>query len=297
MEVSLQNSRIDSLKKPYQPFEIEVDVLRLDLIHPVISGNKWFKLQGHLNEAKEQTKKTIITFGGAYSNHLVATAAACQSAGLQSVGIVRGEMPQSLSHTLQDTAKFDMDLYFISRQDYTLKKIPDAVTQKYPADIYVVAEGGFGEKGSEGIADLLKESLANYTHILASVGTGTTLAGLISAASAEQKIIGISALKGAFELADRINTLLPYHLQNNFTLLHDFHFGGYAKHTPQLLRFMNDWFTQTGIPSDFVYTAKMFFAADHLIRNQTFEHSSRLLLIHSGGLQGNRSLPEGTLIF
>lgn len=298
MEINLQHSRVDTLKNLYQPFEVDVDVLRLDLVHPVISGNKWFKLQGYLAAAQQEGKEIILTFGGAYSNHIVATAAACQAAGLQSIGNIRGEMPQRLSDTLQDAISFGMELHFVSRQDYALKKIPEAISKKYAdAKTYLVAEGGLGVQGATSVASLLKENLRGYTHIVASVGTGTTLAGLITAAFPAQKVIGISALKGAFNLADSINSLLPFHLHNNFTLSHDFHFGGYAKHSPQLLQLMNDWFTQTGIPSDFVYTGKLFFAVDHLIRTGAFEQGSKLLVIHSGGLQGNRSLPEGTLIF
>jgi 1-aminocyclopropane-1-carboxylate deaminase len=289
---------VPTQKKLYQQKGIEVSVLRLDVIHPVISGNKWYKLKAYLEDVAEQHKKTIVTFGGAFSNHIIATAAACRIAGFKSVGIIRGEAPRQLSHTLIDAQQQGMELHFVSREAYRQKEVPTPIIEKYGAEnIYVIGEGGYGKKGMEGAMDILKECNADaYTHVVAAVGTGTMLAGLVAAAKPEQQVIGISALKNNLDLEKDVQVLLPTP-KNNFTILHQFHFGGYAKRTGTLLQFMNDWYQQTGIPSDFVYTGKLFYAADQLIQQDYFAPGSRILLIHSGGLQGNNSLPKGTLIF
>ncbi len=290
---------VQSLKNLYQPFGINVDVLRLDQIHPVVSGNKWFKLKEYLKQAQQQNKQTLLTFGGAYSNHIVATAAAAKELGLKAIGVIRGERSQQLSPTLQEAIGFGMELYFTSREVYQVKDIPNDVFKQYSkSDLYIINEGGYGVDGSIGAATILKHcDISQYTHIITAVGTGTTLAGIARAAYLHQQVIGISTLKNAFSLEKEINTLLPIELNNHFTLLHDFHFGGYAKTKPALFDFINNWYKDTKVPLDFVYTGKAFFAADQLIKTGYFPRDSRLLLIHTGGLQGNRSLPKDTLIF
>lgn len=293
-----ENCRVDAITS-LSKFHTTVDVLRLDLIHPVVSGNKWFKLKNYLNDAKLSNKKTIVTFGGAYSNHIVAMAAATKAAGLKSVGIIRGEKPMQLSHSLQYANNAGMELYFVSRENYKNKRLPAEIFLKYSQDeIYVINEGGYGAKGAEGAKEIVKlVDLFHYTHILAACGTGTTIAGLIEASFPHQKIIGVSVLKNNFSLAKEIENLISKENKNRLMLLHDYHFGGYAKYSQLLIDFMNAWFLQTHIPSDFVYTGKLFFAANDLIQKNFFEEGSKLLIIHSGGLQGNISLPEGTLIF
>lgn len=164
--------------------------------------------------------------------------------------------------------------------------------------IYYINEGGYGLQGRMGAESILAEiSKRGYTHIITAVGTGTTLAGLVAARPPELQVIGISVLKNNLNLSQKINDLLPEKLHDQYILLHQFHFGGYAKHTTALVSFMNTLFLQTGIPSDFVYTGKLFYAAKELINENYFERGSKLLIIHSGGLQGNHSLPKGTLIF
>jgi 1-aminocyclopropane-1-carboxylate deaminase len=271
---------------------ITVSILRLDKIHPVISGNKWFKLQYYLQEAKEQDKKKIITFGGPWSNHIVATAAACQMNEIASIGIIRGEATSPLSATLVQAKNYGMQLEFVSRDAYREKKIP-AVFQK--DNHYLVAEGGYGKKGAEGAATILEYAAKEFTHCCCAVGTGTMMAGLLNAVSPIQKVTGISVLKNNFDLEKNVGSLLT--ASRDFQVIHDYHFGGYAKHKPELMRFMNEFYQQTLIPSDFVYTGKLFYAIADLIKNNFFPEGSQLLLIHSGGLQGNASLKKGTLIF
>jgi len=293
-----EKCRIDSLSSLYK-FHTTVDVLRLDLIHPVVSGNKWFKLKEYLEDARHQNKKTILTFGGAFSNHIVATAAAAKLYDLKSIGIIRGERPENLSHTLKNALSFGMQLHFISRKEYKTKKIPEEIVNTpVPDDLYVINEGGYGNKGMLGARHILNDvDASQYTHIIAAAGTGTMLAGLVAASNLSQIVVGISVLKNNVSLQKEINDLLPKEKQDQFQLLHQYHFGGYAKHTPQLIQFMNDWNAQTGIPSDFVYTGKLFFAVNDLIGKSYFPENSQILIIHSGGLQGNLSLQKGTLIF
>lgn len=273
--------------------QVTVDVLRLDKMHEVISGNKWFKLKYYLEQAKQQQKDHIITFGGAWSNHIIATAAAGHLLGLRTTGIIRGERPSRYSTTLEKASELGMQFVFLNREEYKEKKLPAGLPGK---NDYIIPEGGYGPPGATGAADIVNVfSSRNYTHIVCAVGTGTTMAGLINACPMQQ-VTGISVLKNNFELEKNISSLLDRG-QHNFKLLHDHHFGGYAKHTPALLQFMNDFYAQTGIPSDFVYTGKLFFAVTSLIRGKYFPPHSKILVIHSGGLQGNTSLDKGTLIF
>ncbi len=291
------NIRVDHLKNLYQLHDITFDVLRLDLIHPVISGNKWFKLKEYLRLAKAENKKNILTFGGAWSNHIAATAAICTQEGFNAIGIIRGERAKVLSCTLQLAELMKMKLYFINKTDYRNKYIPPIIWETFKKEeTFIINEGGYGLPGKQGAMDILSGTAKDYSHILLSAGTGTTLAGIATAAST-QKIIGISTLKNHFGLAKDINALMPEQLQNRFIILDNYHWGGYAKYNSQLIGFMNQWFLKTGIPTDFVYTAKLFYAVDDLIKMNYFPKSSRLLCIHSGGLQGNLSLPKGTLIF
>jgi 1-aminocyclopropane-1-carboxylate deaminase len=282
-----------------QKFHTTVDVLRLDLVHPVISGNKWFKLKEYLKEANDHGKRAIVTFGGAYSNHIVATAAAARQIGLPSIGIVRGEKPTVLSHTLNDAESYGMKLHFISREEYKKRMIPFELYDQYPSEqLYIIDEGGYGPLGVLGAKDILRQfNSSSYTHIVDVVGTGTTIAGLVASSLPHQNIIGISSMKNNYSLESEIKALLPADTIKQPVLIHDYHFGGYAKHPKELIDFMNAWFRITGIPTDFVYTGKLFFAINDLIEKEYFPSSSKLLAIHSGGLQGNLSLPKGTLIF
>jgi 1-aminocyclopropane-1-carboxylate deaminase len=282
-----------------QKFHTTVDVLRLDLIHPVISGNKWFKLKEYLREAKSLNKKIILTYGGAYSNHIVATAFAAKQNGFKSIGVIRGEKPPNLSHTLKDAMNFGMEVFFLSRNAYKNKIIPPMILEHYnPKEIYVINEGGYGIKGVEGAKAILKlMDLSAYTHILDVVGTGTTVAGIVESSGEHQTIIGISSMKNNFSLQQETEKFISEENTHRFKLIHDYHFGGYAKYTQGLIYFMNEFYRQTGIPSDFVYTGKLFFAVNDLLQKDYFPAGSKLLLMHSGGLQGNQSLPKGTLIF
>jgi 1-aminocyclopropane-1-carboxylate deaminase len=276
------------------PKSCEVSVLRLDLLHPIISGNKWFKLRFYLQEALRLQKKRVITFGGAWSNHLLATAAACQTMGLRSAGLVRGERPNVMSHTLQQAVELGMELFFFNREDYRQKKIPSPLLTDTD---YLINEGGAGNLGVQGAATLLEGvDKERYSHIICAAGTGTTLAGIINAAPKDTRVIGIAVLNDLDSIENTVHNLVP-HPCAPWQLLTGYAWGGYAKHPAALLSFMNTFYTQTSIPTDIVYTSKLFYACIDLIKNNFFSAGSRLLVVHSGGLQGNRSLPPGTFCF
>lgn len=274
--------------------DIQVAVLRSDKLHPVISGNKWFKLKFYLEEAKAKDKKNIITFGGAWSNHIVATAAACRLSGLNATGIIRGEEPSAPSSTLLQAKEWGMRLIFVSR---TLYKEPWIPPESITGNDYIIPEGGYGENGAKGAATLLDHCSKNFTHYCCAAGTGTMMAGLINAVPGGQQVIGISVLKNNRDLEKQVAALTRPGKEHNWQLIHDYHFGGYAKYGTGLFEFMNDFYRTTGIPSDFVYTGKLFYAVADLAEKNFFPPGSRVLLIHSGGLQGNTSVPKGTLIF
>ncbi|MEO6539392.1 MAG: pyridoxal-phosphate dependent enzyme [Ferruginibacter sp.] len=280
--------------------QVRVSVLRLDKIHPQLSGNKIFKLHYFLKEALLSNHKTILTFGGAYSNHLAATAFACKILQIKSIGIIRGEKPPHLSPTLQQCMNDGMQLKFIPRSEYDKKEDQAFMhdLQSEFGDCVVIPEGGYhplGAKGAALIFDLVKEQ--SFTHICTASGTATTVAGLIDAAKPGQTIISIPVLKGITDINKRLNFLIGRSMPGNLHIVDDFHFGGYAKKTEALLQFMNHCWLQYRLPLDFVYTAKMMFAVMELIKNDHFTLGSQILCLHTGGLQGNKSLPLNSLLF
>ncbi len=275
---------------------IQLDILRIDKLHTVISGNKWFKLQLQLQNAIAQQQTTIATFGGAFSNHIMATAYACKSMGLQSVGFIRGEATTQLNHTLLAAKELGMQLHFVSREAYSNKQL---IKQQFePQNWYWINEGGYAILGAEGVKDMYQWIDTSYTHIVAATGTGTMLAGLIKGAAVHQKVVGISALKGHNSIANEVTALLSQtEASKQFEIIHDYHFGGYAKHPAALICWMNDLYNTYQLPTDIVYTSKMLFGIFNLIEKQYFPANSKIMAIHSGGLQGNLSLPKGTLVF
>ena len=272
---------------------LEWDMLRLDLIHPICSGNKFFKLKYYLEDAITKKQKTVKTYGGAWSNHIVATAFLANYCGLKSIGIIRGEEPKVWSKTLLHAKEFGMDFEFVSRSEFS-----NYQNQVEDNDIYTIPQGGFGTLGVKGAAEIaLCTDYNQYSHIICACGTGTMLAGLIHASQPSQKCIGISVLKNP-ELHFEVEQLLSYFpKKTNYIVLNNYHFGGYAKKNNSLLDFINQFYNNHNIPTDFIYTAKMVYAIENLIENGFFKSGSKILSIHSGGLQGNGSLKNGTLDF
>ena len=287
----LKKITTDKINDPlFQNKNVQLDVLRLDKIHPVISGNKWFKLKYHLDNFNAGNYKGILTFGGAWSNHIVATACACYLQKIKCVGIIRGEKPLQFSASLLEAANYEMDIKFISREMYSQKNSNDflePIKKEFPG-YYIVPEGGAGKEGEKGAGEILQYADGNnYTHIAGAVGTGTMFNGIKQVASPDQDIFGIVVLKGWKE----------ENKQEKARLFLNYHFGGYAKYDQTLLDFMNDVFRRTNIPTDFVYTGKLAYAIFDLVKKDQFVPGSKILMIHSGGLQGNSSLQKGSLIF
>lgn len=253
-------------------------VLRLDLIHPEISGNKWFKLKYNLQQATLENKNTIITFGGAFSNHIAATAFACKLAGLKSIGIIRGEATSAINTTLSQAKEWGMELHFKSREDYSKKNNTNFLNElqkTYPSG-YIVPEGGDNALGKKGCEEILNSETETYSSIFCAVGTGTTFNGISKSVIASQKLFGINVLK-----YDAVSTHL------NSSIVNEYHFGGYAKHTPELLEFKLWFEKEYQIPLDYVYTAKLFYAVFDMIKNNKIGADEKILIVHSGGLQGN----------
>ena len=296
LEINIHDAVIQKLNEEiFAKHHISVDVLRLDLIHPVVGGNKWFKLKYYLQKAEENKYDTIATFGGAFSNHILATAYACNKQNLKCVGFIRGEEPKQYSQTLHDAKALNMQLEFISRADYTNKQaIIDA-----NKNLFFIPEGGYGKRGAKGAAEILSlvPNLPSYNYIIGAVGTGTMLAGIANATLPDQQLIGISIMKNNFSLENEMPALVNGEARERIKFLHDYHFGGYAKYTQPLIDFMNDIYTRYQLPTDFVYTAKALYAVYDLIKQEYFSTNANILFIHSGGLQGNRSLPKNVLVF
>lgn len=297
--------------------KVTVEVLRLDQIHPVVSGNKWYKLRYYIKEAVDSQATTIASFGGPYSNHLVALAYAAKENGLYSIGYVRSNEGEPITPTLQEAIAYGMELVFLGRTLFQEKKNELLVQNKNgDSETYFVDEGGYGILGAKGATTIVsdwdpfnknnhsitetyvqaKNPIHDYDYIICAVGTGTMIAGIINAAKINQTIVGIPVLKNEDTIKQEIENLLE-DKNAKFELLHTFHQGGYAKTSPAQIEFMNRLWNHEKIPTDIVYTGKVFYAVEQLIKENYFKPNTKVLIIHSGGLQGNRSLEEGVLLF
>ena len=275
-------------------------MLRLDLINQPVSGNKYYKLKYNIEEAKSQHRDTLLTFGGAYSNHILATAQAGRLLGMKTLGVIRGEELAEKwqdNPTIRAAADSGMTFHFVSREDYRMKGNEEFITnlrQKF-GDFYLVPEGGTNDLAVRGTAEILGEDEAGFNYICCSVGTGGTLAGIANSATPEQQILGFPALKGDFLKEDICN----FTDRKNWELSGDYHFGGYARVNKELVEFINEFKATTGIPLDPVYTGKMIFGILDLVKNGSFNPGTSILAVHSGGLQGingmNKKLKEKNL--
>jgi 1-aminocyclopropane-1-carboxylate deaminase len=269
------------------PNEITLHIKREDLIHPFISGNKFRKLKYNLLQAKAEKKSKLLTFGGAFSNHIAAVAYAGKENNLETIGIIRGEELESKiseNPTLTFAQNCGMKFEFVTREDYKTKATNTFIEDlkgRY-GDFYLVPEGGTNSYAVKGCEEILTDEDYDFTHICCAIGTGGTISGLINSAKAHQKIIGFPALKGDF-LSDDIR---KFATNSNWEVQLDYHFGGYAKINEELIRFINDFYKQTNIPLDPIYTGKMMFGILDLINKGYFPKGAKIIAIHTGGLQG-----------
>ncbi|MEZ0453461.1 pyridoxal-phosphate dependent enzyme [Sphingobacterium thalpophilum] len=265
---------------------IRVTLKRDDLIHPFISGNKWRKLKYNLQEAQQLHKSHIVTFGGAWSNHLLATACAGATFKFKTTAFVRGD-EQVSNPVLTMCQLFGMKLIYVDREAYKDKE--KLYQDHFGADVtsFCIHEGGYGLLGAKGCAELLDELQQDYQHIFVACGTGTTLAGIAKAADKKDlfaKVHGVPVLKNGSFIQKEVSDL--YADLPDPTLHLDYHCGGYAKTTPDLLKFIQQFIATTGIMIEATYTGKLLYAVDDLIKHDYFTPADHLLVIHTGGLTG-----------
>lgn len=272
--------------------QIRLGVLRLDRIHPLVSGNKWFKLKENMKAAQQGGFSALLSFGGTYSNHLSAMAAAAQLSGLRSIGMVRGlhgkEQP---TETLRSCMETGMELHYMSREAYARKDDPSFLARlqaAYP-DAYIIPEGGDNEQGMMGAGAIAAYIPSDVHLVVLAAGTGTTFAGIRRQLDPAVAMLGFPVMKGGMYLRESITQKLGAG-QGNWDLNADYHFGGFAKYNDRLTGFMNDFYKQHEVPLDIVYTSKMMYGVFELLSSGHFLVGSNILCIHTGGLQGNRSV-------
>ena len=272
--------------------KVELFIKREDKIHPFVSGNKFRKLKYNISVAKNQQKEVLLTFGGAFSNHILATAVAGNLSGFKTIGVIRGdELGENLAHTLSQNEtlkkayKNGMQFKFVSRETYRNKTSEEFIMdlKNEFGDFYLIPEGGTNELAIKGCEEILTEEDKNFDYICAAIGTGGTISGLINAAKKHQKIIGFPALKGDF-LQREIQQLAIS--KDNWSLQTEYHFGGYGKYNTDLIRFINEFNELTQIQLDPIYTSKMLFGIIEMIKKNEFPENSKIVAIHTGGLQG-----------
>jgi 1-aminocyclopropane-1-carboxylate deaminase len=286
-------SPLQSVNHPlFVKHNISVQIKRDDLIHPIISGNKWRKLKYNLQQAQRIGAQGILTFGGCFSNHIHASAFACQQQHLTSIGVIRGEFENQNNYTLNWAKHWGMQLNFVDRKTYRLRHDTDyleTLQARYP-HFYLVPEGGSNELAIPGMAEVIDELALQTTFdtILTPVGSGGTIAGLIAADNNEHNILGVAVLKQDGYLADSVTQLLPVAARtfNNWKILKDYHCGGYAKFSNNDAQQIRAFSKQTGINCEPVYSGKMILALLHLIEQGHFPAGHRIVLLHTGGMQG-----------
>ncbi len=302
-DIPLQHLDATFFNKTIKDRQLSVSILRIDKTDPIISGNKWFKLKYSLLDARQKGIKTLISFGGPYSNHLHALAGAGKKYPFKTIGIIRGEEHLPLNPTLMDVQQMGMHLYYINRKDYRSKHKPEFIhllldrlrAEHYLGsneEVYIIPEGGTNALAIQGAAEIVDLIPDTIDYICVACGTGGTMAGIIHGLRQQQKpgrVIGFPALKGAQFLEQEISNLLG-HSHGFWELIYHYHFGGFGKITPKLARFIIEFEQKYSIPLDPVYTAKMMYGIVELINNNYFPPQSQILIIHSGGLQGRRGM-------
>jgi len=262
-------------------------IRREDLIHPFVSGNKFRKLKYNLLEAKKQNHKNLLTFGGAYSNHIAAVAFAGKENGFKTIGVIRGDELSSIisqNPTLKFCEDNGMEFVFVSREQYRLKSTEDFINNLKNDfdDFYLIPEGGTNDFAVKGCEEILTNEDENYDYICCAIGTGGTISGIINSSTLHQKVLGFPSLKGDFIKKD----IRKFAKKENWDIIPDYHFGGYGKVSEELIEFINDFYKKYSIPLDPIYTGKMVFGVIDLITKNYFPEDSQILLIHTGGIQG-----------
>ena len=276
---------------------VELWLKRDDLTHPEISGNKWRKLKYNLVEAKEEGKDTLLTFGGPYSNHIHAVAAAGKIFGFKTIGIIRGEPAEEPSETLKDAARNGMRILFMDRAQYRLKNEAESIESLHVqlGDFYMVPEGGTNIFALQGCIEMVNEIKTDYDYICLGCGTGGTLAGVVAGLYGKKKAIGFSSLKGKDTLTSSITELVHDFTDKTFDNWHitfDYHMGGYAKVNDELINFIKAFKQKHLTQLEPIYNGKMMFGLYDMIRKDYFPRGTKIIAIHTGGLQGLRGYKQ-----
>ncbi len=276
---------------------VRLFIKRDDLTDPFISGNKYRKLKYNLLKAHEQGYKTLLTFGGAYSNHIHALASAGSRLGFKTIGVIRGERPAKLNPTLKDAESFGMEFYFVSRTAYRNKNHPDFLDDlrnKF-GNFYLVPEGGSNALAVKGCTEIVDDFEDDYDYVGLACGTGGTIAGIIAGLNGKSRVLGFPVLKSGSFLYDDITNLIEKYngkKYDNWSLFTQYHFGGYAKFEWKLIRFINHMHDKHKLQLDPIYTGKMLYALCDLVHHGFFKRNTKILAIHTGGLQGIRGFNE-----
>lgn len=270
---------------------VELWLKRDDLTHPQIQGNKWRKLRYNLVEARQEGQDTLLTFGGVYSNHIYATAAAGKQFGFKTIGVIRGEPADTPTDTLKFAADNGMRILFMDREHYRMKDDPDSIEslRVQLGDFYHIPEGGTNIYALPGVIEMVNEIKEDYDYICLASGTGGTLAGVVSALYGKRKAIGFSALKGKDTLTPKVSELVESYTEKTFDNWHitfDYHMGGYARVTPELIDFIKDFKLRHLTQLEPVYTGKLMYGLYDMIEKGYFPRGSRIIAVHTGGLQG-----------
>ncbi len=266
--------------------KIKLFIKRIDLIHPFVSGNKFYKLKYNFIELKKQKKSKVLTFGGAYSSHICATSFLANKNNIKSIGIIRGEQHSQLNSTLEFARKQGMDIHYISREEYRNKHklcFIEELKNRY-GDFYLLPEGGSNILAVKGTEEIIDDD-DNSNYICCSIGTGGTIAGIMNVSKKNQKIIGFPALKSYLDLQ---NNIKKWSSRSNLKLEYGYIGNGYAKISKELIKFINTFYNNYNIPLDAVYNGKMMFGIFDLVSKDYFKEGSSILAIHTGGIQGNR---------
>ena len=266
-------------------------IKREDLIHSQITGNKWYKLKYNIEAARNQGKDKLLTFGGAYSNHIYAVASAGKIFNFDTIGIIRGKEHNPLNSTLSYAKEAGMEIYYLDRTSYRKKNTPEIINhlQKFWGDFYLIPEGGTNEYAVQGCPEIVSKINTDFDYVCCPCGTGGTLAGLIAGLNGNKFALGFAVLKGASFLKENVNSLLRSFngtSLNNWEINLDYHFGGYTRINKKLLNFVERFTTITKVPIEPIYTGKMLFGIYDLVLKGFFKEGRKIIVIHTGGLQG-----------
>ena len=298
------SKQIDESKAVIQPIilpnvnkNVNVFMKRIDLVHPEISGNKWFKMKYNIAEAKEKNYDTLLTFGGAYSNHIYSTSAAGKIFSFKTIGLIRGEEHLPINTTLKYAIDCGMKIHYVDRTTFRKRETPEFLEwiKNEFGDVYILPMGGKNRLAVKGCSEIINQIDIEYDYICSACGSGGTFSGLVAGFGGKKKAIGFSALKGGGFLKEDISNLVFDYTKSNYDnweINSDYHFGGFAKLSLELINFMEKFKKLNGIELDYIYTGKLMYGIADLINKEYFKEGETIIALHSGGLQGNEGMKQ-----